>query len=464
MKDEFFYAGFLSGHIAFGALYMDKIPLAQRRSVCSLIGLATSVLLMGWDFLHQLALTLATIVIIVLHRRTKAFSLCGALNCICFGHLFYFRFYCENNFSNMIMMLLVLRMAGLGWELCDSGPRDDSTPMHVSVQDIVHYSFSYIGLLAGPYIRFRTFMDFMDGVCPTTFDERRHFLMARLLKFPLFSMVFIASLVIAPVEPAKTIEFHDQAGFLYTIWYMLAMFAGFRSRLYGGFVLAECSCIASGMGAYPEHWINRSGEGPTRRKMFSDFDSDNRKESEPSCGDRTCSNESFQREAEAIDFETVVNFDAWGCESAPTIKETMRAWNKTVQYWLAVNCYKRVPFRSRAVRMAVTLAVSAFWHGVSPGYYLCFITMVFFATAEDYIVTHFSDRSSFVVPTGLVGRLLFAQIKMAVFAYLGIAFVMVRLPEILQFYWNLYFIGHLAVIVILAYFTVTLNKVKRATD
>lgn len=53
----------------------------------------------------------------------------------------------------MIMMLLVLRMGGLGAELSGSEARTDSALSDASLQDIVHYSFSYIGLLAGPYIR-----------------------------------------------------------------------------------------------------------------------------------------------------------------------------------------------------------------------------------------------------------------------------------------------------------------------
>lgn len=64
-----------------------------------------------------------------------------------------FRFYCANNFSNMIMMMLALRMGGLGVELSEPEVRTDSALYETSIKDIVHYAFSYIGLLAGPYIR-----------------------------------------------------------------------------------------------------------------------------------------------------------------------------------------------------------------------------------------------------------------------------------------------------------------------
>lgn len=55
------------------------------------------------------------------------------------------------------------------------------------------------------------------------------------------------------------------------------------------------------------------------------------------------------------DFETVHNLDIYGCELAPTVREGMRAWNMTVQYWLANYVYKRVPFKSGPLRYSCML-------------------------------------------------------------------------------------------------------------
>lgn len=75
------------------------------------------------------------------------------------------------------------------------------------------------------------------------------------------------------------------------------MFVGFRARLYIGFLLAECSCIASGLGAYPEHWVNRSGEGPKFRKILTDGDADRQRELNQLPGEPV--------QQQAIDFNTV---------------------------------------------------------------------------------------------------------------------------------------------------------------
>jgi len=49
-------------------------------------------------------------------------------------------------------------------------------------------------------------------------------------------------------------------------------------------------------------------------------------------------------------FETVHSLDIYGCELASTVREGMRAWNMTVQYWLATYVYKRLPFKSGPLR------------------------------------------------------------------------------------------------------------------
>lgn len=62
-------------------------------------------------------------------------------------------FVCTNNFSNMIMMMLVLRMGGLGSEIDESEKHKSDKVHDAPLIDIFYYAFSYMGLLAGPYIR-----------------------------------------------------------------------------------------------------------------------------------------------------------------------------------------------------------------------------------------------------------------------------------------------------------------------
>jgi len=58
-------------------------------------------------------------------------------------------------------------------------------------------------------------------------------------------------------------------------------------------------------------------------------------------------------------FSTVHNVDLYGCELAPTVREGMRAWNMTVQYWLATYVYKRLPVKTAALRLCILDLVMA---------------------------------------------------------------------------------------------------------
>lgn len=56
----------------------------------------------------------------------------------------------------------------------------------------------------------------------------------------------------------------------------------------------------------------------------------------------TCSN-SNQHE---YDFETIHNIDAYTTDTCWTFREAMKSWNMCVQYWLAINVYKRFPSKN----------------------------------------------------------------------------------------------------------------------
>lgn len=61
----------------------------------------------------------------------------------------------------------------------------------------------------------------------------------------------------------------------------------------------------------------------------------------------------------AIDFNTVYNIDVMGSEFKPTVRDGMRSWNITVQYWLVVNVYKPLSGYPKAIRyVAKSLCVT----------------------------------------------------------------------------------------------------------
>lgn len=62
---------------------------------------------------------------------------------------------------------------------------------------------------------------------------------------------------------------------------------------------------------------------------------------------------------EEFDYETVHNIDEVQAEFSVSMREGIRHWNRTVQYWLAVYFYKRLPL-PRPLRSPVFLLSLSF--------------------------------------------------------------------------------------------------------
>lgn len=66
------------------------------------------------------------------------------------------------------------------------------------------------------------------------------------------------------------------------------------------------------------------------------------------------------------------------------MREALKTWNKTVQFWLASNVYRRLSgVASRNARTLAVMAISSAWHGVYAGYYLSLGSVVFVLPVED---------------------------------------------------------------------------------
>ena len=95
---------------------------------------------------------------------------------------------------------------------------------------------------------------------------------------------------------------------------------------------------------------------------------------------------------EEYDFVCIHNIDEMRHISVVTFRECIKTWNATVQYWMVANVYKRLPVEPLSVM--VVMVVSAFWHGVHPGYYLSFLSMPFIVFVENFYDHHIRTNSS----------------------------------------------------------------------
>ena len=66
----------------------------------------------------------------------------------------------------------------------------------------------------------------------------------------------------------------------------------------------------------------------------------------------------------------VTNIDIFSFETSWSIASLSRAWNKGTQRWLALYTYSRT-----GNSLLITYFVSAFWHGLYPGFYIFFMSL-----------------------------------------------------------------------------------------
>ena len=172
---------------------------------------------------------------------------------------------------------------------------------------------------SGPYYRFRTFQDLYE----TPYAKYAYCtadMLIRLSRVPIYVILFLFSGYLFPLDAVKNEDFYETSSFIFRVFYMTPVFFNFRMRLYTGFILSECSCIMAGLGAYPVKSDPKPGQGPSKLEALEDV-----------------------TEVDEMNFETVHNIDEFAAESVTTMREALKSWNMTVQWWLVANVYRRLP-------------------------------------------------------------------------------------------------------------------------
>ena len=80
-----------------------------------------------------------------------------------------------------------------------------------------------------------------------------------------------------------------------------------------------------------------------------------------------------ERDDGTVDYSSIINIDIYGTEVSWELAHCVRAWNKTIQQWMKVYVYDTTQL-PKSVRTDFVFALSAFWHGIRPGYYLTFLS------------------------------------------------------------------------------------------
>jgi len=458
LSDDVLYVALLLASIGYGWVTTQPFLLRRpelRKAVSTAGGLTVILLVSGpGHTLHPLLSIAAQCLILkaVPWRHVHWLSFL-----VGFAHLFLFRSCgmwawlppAPPAHTNAIQMILTLKMIGVAFEYRDSvvnkakakGQRSDDSEekkeeeeqlqleieyrsVDPSALDLFHYGLSHAGVLTGPYFRFRTFQDMYEARWSYEVD-RKAALLNRLRPVPVYVALFLLSGWLFPMEPVKSSEaFYTETSWLYRLFYMTPVFFNFRMRLFSGFVLSECACIMAGLGAYPSESVPKPGQGPSDLKILKEIGE--RKKDEPLM----------------INFEAMHNIDEYRVETVTTMREALKTWNMTVQWWLASNVYRRLSL-SRSLRTVVVMVTSSAWHGVYAGYYLSLGSVPLVLPVEDLyeklIRKRLSEKPLLVKAYDLLAWFM----RFQWFSYLGMGFQLLRVDYTLKFWHSIGYIGHL---------------------
>jgi len=418
-----------------------------RKFLSSLFGLGIVILVSGKHTLHPI---ISVVVQYVLIRTVNWRSVHLVSFVLGFAHLFIFRTCgyfqwlppAPPAHTNAIQMILTLKLMGVAFEVHDSqrlkvekgqesNKADDLETKYRTIAsspgllDLFHYAFAHSGVLTGPYYRYRTFEDMHRGSWSPRVD-RVSAALSRLSTVPIYVVLFLASGAIFPLDAVKSDDFYgENSPVWWRVFYMTPVFFNFRMRLFSGFVLSECSCIMAGLGAYPSASDPKPGLGPSNLAALDVAEKD---------------------PESRINFETMHNIDEYRVESVTTMREALKTWNMTVQWWLAANVYKRLPSTvPRPLRTVAVMVISSAWHGVYAGYYLSLGSVPFVLPVEDLyenilrkrLVEH--QKHELVRAYDSVAWFM----RFQWFSYLGMGFQLLRVDYTIRFWHSIGYLGHL---------------------
>eukprot|EP00698_Gefionella_okellyi_P004648 TRINITY_DN14253_c0_g1_i1.p1 TRINITY_DN14253_c0_g1~~TRINITY_DN14253_c0_g1_i1.p1 ORF type:complete len:516 (+),score=113.30 TRINITY_DN14253_c0_g1_i1:60-1550(+) len=291
------------------------------------------------------------------------------------------------------------------------------------------YIYFPVTLLAGPVCEFVEYRSAADGTmfdrCPNKRVPSRFLPVLKVFAQSLIMMGLVTCAGLFPLSKLRTEEFlHDWSqlhkwGFLYVSMTLI------RCRYYFGWMLAEAACIASGIG------FNGFGEGG---KLL---------------------------------WDRMQNVSVLLVELPENGRSVSIGWNSRVALWLRRYVYLRVggkPGQPNWVSTLAAFAVSAFWHGFYPGYYIAFVSGTLFVEAAKALRRDLGPifapgaRFAALAPLYSVASTVAA---LWVFTYICGAFQLLDFMDSLRLMKSLYFVPHfasVAAIVLLSMLRSTLQR------
>ncbi|EJD74885.1 hypothetical protein LOAG_17865 [Loa loa] len=419
----------------FFSMIMRQVRWGIIREICGgIIGISLVYYFTGWKLLYSLFIVILNVIInsVVKNRYLPlasfiiTFVYLGILRAV---HLIGFPALVSH--SNAVQLIVTLRLVGLSFEIAD-GRRKDEMKFDPNKTRFIEepswwqtflYSYNFPGLFTGPYYTYAMYRDVVnnDNIMEICVWEHIKW---RLYNFAWSLPAFVLLLYTFPLEMMRKDEFFDETVY-YRISVSFLVFLWMRCRVYSAWMVAESICVLNGIGIYPEESCPLAGKGPSRIDILK---------------------EQMNKKETNYNSEAVRNLDIWSIELNATFRGGMRAWNRTVQFWLANYVYKRVP---RSLGMLLTMSVSAFWHGIHPGYFLSFLTVPLCTLAEDSVLSVMPKDRNDKLPLSFI--IFWYIIRQLGFALMASGFLLLTWRDTIRYWNSVYFHVHWIMITVIVF-------------
>ncbi|XP_054266033.1 lysophospholipid acyltransferase 6-like [Macrosteles quadrilineatus] len=320
------------------------------------------------------------------------------------------------------LMVIVQKVTSLAYNLHDGITQEEgltTTQKYYAIRkmpstlEYFAYIFHFQVLMAGPVVFYRDYIDYINGdnFLKHT-DLSGDNMQAKLMLEPsptkcvikkisasvLCALLFVTLVSSFPISKVKEDEFIDRTSVVSQLCYLSIATLLIRFKYYHAWLLADAICNLSGLG-------------------FNGYSSDG-----------------------SPKWDLISNVDVFRFEFGTSLKETIEYWNKGTNVWLRMIVYDRC----KNYRTLLTYALSSFWHGFYPGYYLTFAGGALFTFASR-AVRHSVIRHSFQTSSAM--KNLYDFITMIttrlVVTYITFSFVVLEFWPSFRIYRNMYFSLHL---------------------
>ena len=227
----------------------------------------------------------------------------------------------QSGAANALQLMLTLKLASVGFDAADG----NAAP--TTLAQLYQYCFCYFGIITGPFF---SYDDWVRAMQASYVQKQWPTRARRALASAIFAILVWQGIhFFLPYSHIQE-QYWTDSPFIYRFAYFYVSSFQFRYRFY--------SC-----------WLVMEAAG------------------------------------EVANFSVTSNVNLIECEGATSIIDFVAAWNTSVHRFLRDFVYSRLPLRSRVARRACTFIVSAFWHGIRPGYYLFFAGVFAMILTETFV-------------------------------------------------------------------------------